>query len=204
MRAPQRGGLSFSADFICSDQRLRKRSGRAGARSFDPAWSFSSARSQRARSLCHRIRLRASGAKMRRREFIVFLGGASAAWSLAAQAQQRAMPVVGFLSSGSPRAFAKFLKVFQNGLSQEGFVEGRNLAIIYRWAEGHFDELDALATELVADGVALIAATGGIRSAKSAKNATATIPIVFVLGVDPVKLGLVASFNKPGGNITGT
>jgi putative ABC transport system substrate-binding protein len=141
---------------------------------------------------------------MRRREFIMFLGGASAAWSLAAQAQQRAMPIVGFLSSGSPRAFAKFLKAFQNGLSQEGFVEGRNLAIIYRWAEGHFDELDALATELVADGVALIAATGGIRSAKSAKDATATIPIVFVLGADPVKLGLVASFNKPGGNITGT
>lgn len=140
---------------------------------------------------------------MRRREFITFLGGASAAWSFAAQAQ-RTMPVVGFLSSGSPRAFAKFLRAFQNGLSQEGFVEGRNVAIVYRWAEGHFDELDALATELVADGVALIAATGGTQSAKSAKNATATIPIVFVLGVDPVNVGLVASFNKPGGNITGT
>jgi putative tryptophan/tyrosine transport system substrate-binding protein len=141
---------------------------------------------------------------MRRREFIVFLGGASAAWSLAAQAQQRTMPIVGFLSSGSPRAFAKFLKAFQNGLSEEGFVEGRNVAIIYRWAEGHFDELDALATELVADGVALIAATGGTHAAKSAKNATTTIPIVFVLGFDPVKVGLVTSFNKPGGNITGT
>jgi putative tryptophan/tyrosine transport system substrate-binding protein len=140
---------------------------------------------------------------MRRREFITFLGGASAAWPFAAQAQ-RTMPVVGFLSSGSPRAFAKFLRAFQNGLSQEGFVEGRNVAIIYRWAEGHFDELEALATELVADGVALIAATGGIRPAKAAKNATATIPIVFVLGFDPVNLGLVASFNKPGGNITGT
>lgn len=140
---------------------------------------------------------------MRRREFIAFLGGASAAWSFAAQAQ-RTMPVVGFLSSGSPRAFAKFLRAFQNGLSQEGFVEGRNVAIVYRWAEGHFDELDALATELVAEGVALIAATGGTQSAKSAKNATATIPIVFVLGVDPVNVGLVASFNKPGGNITGT
>ncbi|MGB8606229.1 ABC transporter substrate-binding protein [Bradyrhizobium sp.] len=140
---------------------------------------------------------------MRRREFIMFLGGASAAWSLAAQAQ-RTMPVVGFLNSGSPRAFAKFLKAFQTGLSEEGFVEGRNVAIVYRWAEGHFDELDAMATELVADGVALIAATGGTRSAKSAKSATTTIPIVFVLGFNPVDLGLVASFNKPGGNITGT
>jgi putative ABC transport system substrate-binding protein len=137
---------------------------------------------------------------MRRREFITFLGGASAAWSFAAQAQ-RTVPVVGFLSSGSPRAFEKFLRAFQNGLSQEGFVEGRNVAIIYRWAEGRFNELDALATELVADGVALIAATGGTQSAK---NATATIPIVFVLGLDPVNVGLVASFNKPGGNITGT
>ena len=140
---------------------------------------------------------------MRRREFIVFLGGASAAWSLAAQAQ-RTMPVVGFLSSGSPRAFAKFLRAFKTGLSETGFVEGRDVAIVYRWAEGHFDELDAFATELVADGVALIAATGGTQAAKSAKNATATIPIVFVLGFDPVKVGLVASFNKPGGNITGT
>jgi putative ABC transport system substrate-binding protein len=140
---------------------------------------------------------------MRRREFITFLAGASAAWSFAAQAQ-RTMPVVGFLSSGSPRAFAKFLRAFKNGLSEAGFVEGRDVAIVYRWAEGHFDELDALATELVADGVALIAATGGTQSAKSAKNATATIPIVFVLGLDPVNVGLVASFNKPGGNITGT
>jgi putative ABC transport system substrate-binding protein len=114
------------------------------------------------------------------------------------------MPVVGFLSSGSPRAFAKFLRAFKNGLREAGFVEGRDVAIVYRWAEGHFDELDALATELVADGVALIAATGGTQSAKSAKNATATIPIVFVLGLDPVNVGLVASFNKPGGNITGT
>ena len=104
----------------------------------------------------------------------MFLGGASAAWSLAVQAQ-RTMPVVGFLNSGSPRAFAKFLKAFQTGLSEEGFVEGRNVAIVYRWAEGHFDELDAMATELVADGVALIAATGGTRSAKSAKSATTTI-----------------------------
>jgi putative ABC transport system substrate-binding protein len=139
-----------------------------------------------------------------RRKFIAALGSTAVAWPLAARAQQPTMPVVGFLSSGTPRTFANFLKAFQNGLSEEGFVEGRNVAIVYRWAEGHFDELDALATELVADGVTLIAATGGMRSAEAAKNATATIPIVFVLGFDPVKLGLVASFNKPGGNITGT
>ena len=114
------------------------------------------------------------------------------------------MPVIGFLSSGSPRTFVNFLKAFQAGLSDEGFVERRNVAIVYRWAEGHFDELDALATELVAEGAAVIAATGGVRSAEAAKNATATIPVVFVIGFDPVKLGLVASFNKPGGNLTGT
>jgi putative tryptophan/tyrosine transport system substrate-binding protein len=130
--------------------------------------------------------------------------GAASLWPVTSGAQQRAMPVVGFLSSGSPRAFAKFLKAFQQGLREQGFVEGRNMAIDYRWAEGHVDELDALASELVADRVALIAATGGTRSAQAAKNATATIPIVFVLGLDPVQLGLVASFNKPGGNITGT
>jgi putative tryptophan/tyrosine transport system substrate-binding protein len=129
--------------------------------------------------------------------------GAASMWPVTSGAQQRAMPVVGFLSSGSPRAFAKFLKAFQQGLREQGFVEGRNMAIDYRWAEGHVDELDALATELVADRVTLIAATGGMRSAQAAKNATATIPIVFVLGYDPVQLGLVASFNKPGGNITG-
>jgi putative ABC transport system substrate-binding protein len=139
-----------------------------------------------------------------RRKFIAALGRTAVAWPLAARAQPPTMPVVGFLSSGTPRTFANFLKAFQIGLSEEGFVEGRNIAIVYRWAEGHFDELDALATELVSDGVALIAATGGMRSAVAAKNATATIPIVFVLGFDPVKLGLVASFNKPGGNITGT
>jgi putative tryptophan/tyrosine transport system substrate-binding protein len=139
-----------------------------------------------------------------RRELLVALGGAVIALPLAARAQQPAMPVIGFLSSGSPRTFVNFLKAFHAGLSDEGFVERRNVAIVYRWAEGHFDELDALATELVAEGAAVIAATGGMRSAEAAKNATTTIPVVFVIGFDPVKLGLVASFNKPGGNLTGT
>ena len=140
---------------------------------------------------------------MRRREFIALIGGTGVAWPFAVRAQQSPMPMIGWLSSGSPRTFAKFLKAFQQGLREQEFVEGRNVTIEYRWAEGHFDELDTMAAELVVDGAALIAAAGGTRSAQAAKNSTPTIPIVFVLGVDPVKLGLVTTFNNPGGNITG-
>ena len=119
-----------------------------------------------------------------RREFITLLGGAGVGWPIAARAQQPAMPVIGFLSSGSPRTFARFLSAFQQGLREQGLVEGRNVMIEFRWAEGHLTELDALANELVSDRVALIAATGGGRSAQAAKKATGTIPIVFVLGFD--------------------
>jgi len=142
--------------------------------------------------------------QLKRREFIALLGGAASFLPRTAMAQQNALPVVGFLSSGSPRAFSKFLKAFQQGLTETGFVDGRNLAMEYRWAEGHLDELDELAAELAANRVSLIAATGGLRSVQAAKKATATIPIVAVLGFDPVQLGIVQSFNKPGGNITGT
>src|SRR5258708_32617749 len=141
---------------------------------------------------------------MRRREFITLLGGAAAARPLAASAQQRTMPVIGFLSSGSPRTFVNFLKAFQAGLSEEGFVEARNVAIVYRWAEGHFDELDALATELVADGVAVIAATGAVRSAEAPKNATGTTPTVFAIGLYPANPRLAATVTKPRGNMTCT
>ena len=140
---------------------------------------------------------------MHRRDFIALFGGAAAVCPLAARAQQPAIPVIGWLNSGTPRSFAKFLKAFQQGLREQGYVEAQNLIIKYHWAEGHFDELDALAAELVTDRVALIVATGGGRSAQAAKKATTTIPVVFVLGSDPVRLGLVTSFNKPEENITG-
>ena len=136
---------------------------------------------------------------MQRRRFITLVGGTVIAWPLAARAQQPTLPIIGWLSSGSPRTFAKFLRTFQQGLREQGFVEGQNVTIEYRWAEGHFDELDTMAAELVADGAALIAATGGVRSVQAAKSSTPTIPIVFMSGVDPVKLGLVTTFNKPVG-----
>jgi ABC-type uncharacterized transport system substrate-binding protein len=140
---------------------------------------------------------------MKRREFITFLGSGAAAWPLAAVAQQSPKPVVGVLGGHSRAQWQPFVAAFQQGLKETGYLDGDNVATEYRWAEGHYDRLPALAADLVRSRVAVIAAIGGVNSGLAAKAATSEIPIVFLTGRDPVELGFVESFNRPGGNLTG-
>ena len=140
---------------------------------------------------------------MKRREFIVLLGGAAGTLSFAARAQQQVIPVIGFLNGASPTELSARVVAFRSGLAERDYVEGHNIAIEYRWGSGHYERLPDMALDLVRRGVAAIAATGGVPSVRAAQAATSTIPIIFTMGGDPVALGLVQSLNRPGGNVTG-
>src|SRR5262245_25054112 len=137
---------------------------------------------------------------MRRREFIALVGGSAVAWAFAVRAQQQVMPVIGFLGAGSLEPLRDQVAALHRGLKETGFIEGQNVTIEYRWAEGQYDRLPGLAAELVQHQVTVIVTTGGSASALAAKAASATIPIVFTSGIDPIETGLVASLSWPGGN----